>query len=93
MQPQYSMQFNQIKNFNMKKVLLISALLASVFFISITASAQNDQKAAVEKLIFSYRDALNASDANKVEDNEESPLQSFFRGLRERLSKLFSNIF
>ena len=50
----------------MKKVSLISALLASVFFISIMASAQNDQKAAVEKLIFSYRDALNASDANKV---------------------------
>ena len=50
----------------MKKVFATLALIISVLIISYDAKAQSNEKAAIEKLIFSYRDALNASDANKV---------------------------
>ncbi|RYF37997.1 MAG: SgcJ/EcaC family oxidoreductase [Chitinophagaceae bacterium] len=50
----------------MKKVLFVFTLFASGLFISTTANAQTAAKADIEKLIFAYRDALNASDANKV---------------------------
>lgn len=50
----------------MKKILFIMALIASLFSISITAHAQSNQKADIEKLIYAYRDALNASDVNRV---------------------------
>ena len=42
----------------MKKVFAILALLFSVLVISYDAKAQSNEKAAVEKLIFSYRDIL-----------------------------------
>jgi uncharacterized protein (TIGR02246 family) len=50
----------------MKEVFATLALITSVLIISHDAKAQSTEKAVVEKLIFSYRDALNASDANKV---------------------------
>ena len=50
----------------MKKSLFVFTLIASAFFISTWANAQTKQQADIEKLIFEYRDALNASDANKV---------------------------
>jgi uncharacterized protein (TIGR02246 family) len=50
----------------MKKVFATLALITSVLIITHDAKAQSNEKAAIEKLIFSYRDALNASDANKV---------------------------
>jgi uncharacterized protein (TIGR02246 family) len=50
----------------MKKVFGTLALITSALIINHDAKAQSNEKAAVEKVIFSYRDALNASDANKV---------------------------
>ncbi|RYZ24504.1 MAG: SgcJ/EcaC family oxidoreductase [Chitinophagaceae bacterium] len=50
----------------MKKVVFAFALITAGLFISTAANAQSNGKAAIEKLIFAYRDALNASDAAKV---------------------------
>lgn len=50
----------------MKTFFFAAALLTSTLFFTPTAQAQSNAKADIEKLIFSYRDALNASDANKV---------------------------
>lgn len=50
----------------MKKLLFAFTLIASVFLVSQSATAQSNQTAEIEKLIFAYRDALNASDAAKV---------------------------
>jgi uncharacterized protein (TIGR02246 family) len=50
----------------MKKTLFVLAVIASILTIGSEANAQSNQKTDIEKLIFSYRDALNASDANKV---------------------------
>lgn len=53
-------------NTTMKKLLFAITLVASVFLNRYQVLAQENAKAAIEKLIFSYRDALNASDASKV---------------------------
>lgn len=50
----------------MKKLLVSIALIATSIFIVNDAAAQSNEKAAIEKLILAYGDALNASDANKV---------------------------
>src|SRR5687767_13998522 len=50
----------------MKKLFITLSVIASVFFISNEAKSQSNEKTSIEQLIFSYRDALNASDANKV---------------------------
>ena len=50
----------------MKKVLFALTLIVSTFLVNQTANAQSNQKTEIEKLIFAYRDALNASDAGKV---------------------------
>ncbi|MCC9168970.1 YybH family protein [Pontibacter harenae] len=63
----------------MKRVLITTAIIISIFAFQLEARSQSNtskgrkvettvatEKAAVEKLIFAYRDALNASDANKV---------------------------
>ena len=66
-------------NQSMKKVLLTIAIIAIILTGQEEAKSQTNQsknktveptaqtdKAAIEKLIFAYQDALNASDANKV---------------------------
>lgn len=50
----------------MKSLLFAIAILGSLLFFPSKAEAQTNAKAEIEKLIFAYRDALNASDANKV---------------------------
>jgi uncharacterized protein (TIGR02246 family) len=50
----------------MKKLFIAFALFTATVFITTEARSQSNEKASIEKLIFSYRDALNASDANKV---------------------------
>lgn len=50
----------------MNKIFVAFSLVVSIFLISQFALAQSNQKAEIEKLIFAYRDALNASDASKV---------------------------
>jgi uncharacterized protein (TIGR02246 family) len=50
----------------MKRLFPIVAILVSLFLVTNEVQAQSNQKAEIEKLIFAYRDALNASDANKV---------------------------
>lgn len=50
----------------MKKLFIPFALLISTMFIGTKAKSQSNDKSSIEKLILSYRDALNASDANKV---------------------------
>lgn len=50
----------------MKKALFVCSFIASALFMSHTAKAQSNGKSEIEKLIFAYRDALNASDADKV---------------------------
>jgi uncharacterized protein (TIGR02246 family) len=50
----------------MKKVFVSLTLIAAFVFIGTEVKAQSNEKAAIEKLIFTYQDALNASDANKV---------------------------
>ena len=50
----------------MKKLLFAFTLIVSVFLVSKSANAQSNQKSEIEKLILSYRDALNASDAARV---------------------------
>jgi uncharacterized protein (TIGR02246 family) len=49
----------------MKKLLFLLTLIATVF-ISTSANSQSNEKSAVEQLVRSYFDALNASDFNKV---------------------------
>lgn len=50
----------------MKKVFASITLIAALVFIGSVAKAQSTEKAAIEKLIFTYQDALNASDTKKV---------------------------
>ncbi|HEV7331318.1 MAG TPA: nuclear transport factor 2 family protein [Flavisolibacter sp.] len=50
----------------MKKFVASFLILSSIFLLGSVAQAQSNQKAAIEKLIYAYRDALNASDAGKV---------------------------
>lgn len=62
----------------MKKVLLTVGVMASLFLVQVGSYAQSNtvkseittavlaEKSAIEKLIFSYQDALNASNADKV---------------------------
>lgn len=50
----------------MKKLFIAFALFASTLFIATEAKSQSNEKGSIEKLILSYRDALNASDANKI---------------------------
>jgi len=50
----------------MKKTILSLVLLASLFTLRNNANAQSNDKAAVEKLVHTYFDALNASDADKA---------------------------
>lgn len=63
----------------MKKSLMIVAVIASALFFQNEAKSQSNsvkanrtlnatasEKTAIEKLIYSYQDALNASDVNKV---------------------------
>lgn len=63
----------------MKRVLITTAIITSLFAFQLEAKSQSrtprsrrveatvtTEKAAIEKLIFAYQNALNASDANKV---------------------------
>lgn len=50
----------------MRKLVFAFTLIAAGLFIFTAANAQSNEKAAIEKLIFAYRDALNASDVNNV---------------------------
>ncbi|WP_332735717.1 YybH family protein [Flavihumibacter sp.] len=50
----------------MKSLLFAIVILGSLLFFPSKAEAQTNAKVEIEKLIFAYRDALNASDANKV---------------------------
>lgn len=50
----------------MKKVTVAITLFIFLFSLANTAQAQSAPKTEIEKLIFAYRDALNASDADKV---------------------------
>lgn len=50
----------------MKQLFTTIAIITSVFFFGNEANSQTNQKADIEKLIYAYRDALNASDAAKV---------------------------
>lgn len=50
----------------MKKLLIAFVLLTSTVFIATDAKSQSSEKAAVEALVHTYFDALNASDVNKV---------------------------
>src|SRR5215216_4710321 len=61
----------------MKRLLIAVAIITSLIAVQKEAKSQSNnlknrkmettkEKSAIEKLIFSYQDALNASDANKV---------------------------
>jgi uncharacterized protein (TIGR02246 family) len=50
----------------MKRPSTFLAIIVSLLFIGNEVQAQQNQRGAIEKLIFAYRDALNASDADKV---------------------------
>lgn len=50
----------------MKKLIIAASVITSIFLFSNEAKSQSNEKAAVETLIRSYFDALNASDVNKV---------------------------
>lgn len=50
----------------MKKSILGFLILVSLFVFRNTATAQSNDKAAVEKLVHTYFDALNASNAAKA---------------------------
>lgn len=50
----------------MKRIIIAFAVIASTLVISNEAKSQSNEKAAVETLVHSYFDALNASDVNKV---------------------------
>jgi uncharacterized protein (TIGR02246 family) len=49
----------------MKKILFLLTLMSTVF-ISASVNAQSNESSAVEQLVRTYFDALNASDVNKV---------------------------
>jgi len=60
-----------MKSFKYVIILALGILLLFVLFntmntISNSAPNKNTEKLAIEKLLFSYRDALNTSDADKV---------------------------
>ena len=50
----------------MKKIVFIFALIACVFTFATESSSQSIDKTAIEKLIGTYQNVLNASDAAKV---------------------------
>lgn len=50
----------------MKTLFFAIAIITSTFITTSHAQGQSNAKTEIEKLIFSYRDALNASDVNKV---------------------------
>jgi len=50
----------------MKKLIIALSVISSIFLISNEAKSQSNEKVAVETLVRSYFDALNASDVNKV---------------------------
>jgi len=50
----------------MKKSIFGLVTVIALLLFGNTTNAQSDNKASVEKLVHSYFDALNASDANKV---------------------------
>ena len=50
----------------MKSLFISFAVILSALLISNEARSQSTDRAQIEQLILSYRDALNASDANKV---------------------------
>jgi len=50
----------------MKKVVFILTFIVCVFAFATESKSQSSDKAGIEKLIFAYQDALNASDAAKV---------------------------
>ena len=52
----------------MKKLFITLSVIAFMFLLTAEAKSQTNDKTAIEKLIYAYRDALNASDANKVID-------------------------
>jgi uncharacterized protein (TIGR02246 family) len=60
----------------MKKIIIIGAMIATIFAFQNKVESQSNnlkqlkmettEKSAIEKTLFSYRDALNASDVTKV---------------------------
>ena len=50
----------------MKKSIFSLLTIAAFMLLSNSTNAQSKDKAAVEKVVYAYFDALNASDANKV---------------------------
>jgi uncharacterized protein (TIGR02246 family) len=50
----------------MKKIIFAFVLVSAAFFVPGQVNAQANAKDAIEKAIYAYRDALNASDAGKV---------------------------
>ena len=50
----------------MKKLFIAFALFATTLFIVTDVKSQSTERGSIERLINSYRDALNTSDANKV---------------------------
>ena len=50
----------------MKNLFIAFAVIASTLFTASEAKSQSNEKAAVETLVRTYFDALNASDVNKV---------------------------
>jgi ketosteroid isomerase-like protein len=50
----------------MKKIVFILIFIVCVFSFATESKSQTSDKAGIEKLIFAYQDALNASDAAKV---------------------------
>jgi uncharacterized protein (TIGR02246 family) len=50
----------------MKKIIFILTFITCVFASATESKSQSNDKAVIEKLIFAYQDALNASDASKV---------------------------
>jgi uncharacterized protein (TIGR02246 family) len=52
----------------MKRISALVALIIAVSFFSQHAIAQGKQKSEIEKIILSYQEALNASDASRVVD-------------------------
>src|SRR5687767_12370198 len=50
----------------MKKAIIVIAIVSGFLFSAYESQAQQSSKADIEKLIFSYQDALNDSNAEKV---------------------------
>ena len=50
----------------MKKIIIAIAIFSGLLFTGYESRAQSNGKADVEKLILTYQDALNASNAEKV---------------------------